>query len=107
MQRGKLRDPLTLQRRVITQNSSGEDHITWSTLGLYWGHVRLMGGREMEAVGQKWADAQFSIVASYRPDITIQREDRFSWGTRTLDILNAEPDMKTHMLTIIAKEFTS
>lgn len=107
MQAGKFRTPLTLKRNSITQNSSGEDVITPTTLGVYWADVQPMTGREMEAVSQRWAEARFRITARYRPDIEMRRADHLYWGTRTLDVLDAEADAKKHVLTIYAKEFTA
>lgn len=108
MQAGRLRTILTLLRKSTTQTASGEDVVTWLALGTYRADVVPMAGREMESVGQIWAEARFKITTRLNPSITIKRADRFTWGTRTLDILDAEDvDQHRHQLTIYAKEFTS
>lgn len=108
MQSGKLRTLLTLNQKSVTQNASGEDVVTWAELGTYYADIHPLTGREVDQVGQRWAEAQFRVTARVRSDITIQRADQFIWGSRTLDILGVEDvDQRGRELLIYAKEFTS
>ena len=88
---GLRRDYLTFESPTKTQDSYGQDVITWSTYMQTYGNVRAMTGRELEAVQQRWAEARFKIRIPY-PPIRVNREDRIRYGSpeRTLDIIDAE-----------------
>jgi SPP1 family predicted phage head-tail adaptor len=101
---GSLRHRVTVQRCTKTQDSYGQDVLTWADLLTMWAQVRAMTGNEVEAAKQTAAEARFKI-RSWWPPVTIQREDRIVWGTRTLDILDAEdPTGVGREIVILAKE---
>jgi head-tail adaptor len=87
---GTARDKLVAQRAIsVTQDSRGQDVPVYGTLYTIWGNVRAMQGKELEAAGQRWAEARFKIE-TWTPPVPLQRSDRLLWGTRVLDILDAE-----------------
>lgn len=101
---GLMRDKLVVQRATATQNSHGEDVQTWAAVFTIWGNVRAMQGRELEAAGQRWAEARFKVETWY-PPTPIRRSDRILWGTRTLDVLDAEdPAGVRRSIVIYARE---
>lgn len=92
-QAGKYDQRVTLQRVSKTQDSFGADVSTWSTLGSYWAKVRPLTSRELEIQQQTQAPAEFVVeMDGKRSGLNegdIRREDRFTWGSYTLDILDA------------------
>lgn len=103
---GLLTDRLVIERAAKSQNAYGEDVITWQPFMTLWCHVRALVGQEMQSVQQAWAEARFKI-RTYYPPAEIRREDRAVWGSRVLDILDAEdPDGVRRELVIYAREFT-
>lgn len=101
---GNLRHAITVQRCTKTQDEMGQDVSTWATLVSLSAQVRAMQGRELEAYQQTWAEARFKI-RSWKPSVDIRREDRITWGARTLDILDAEdPDGTGREIVILARE---
>lgn len=107
MQAGKLRSRLTISRGTKTQNSFGEDVITWVSLGEFWAEILPLQGRELEVMQQRWAEARFTVRIRFQPTITFRREDRGTWGSRTLDILDVEDiDQRQRELRLICREYT-
>lgn len=100
---------VTFSRPTITgQNSSGENIKTYVTLGSAWVEIKAKQGKEMESGLQLTAEAQFKIRMEHPlSNYTLRREDRITWGSRTLDIIDVEdPDQRRRGVTIFAKEFT-
>lgn len=99
---------ITISRATKTQNSFGEDQSTWAAIGSYWANVRALQGRELESMQQTWAEARYKIDMRYQRGTTFRREDRITWGSRTLDILDvADPDNRQRRLYLICREFTN
>lgn len=46
MRAGLLRERVTLKSKTVTQNSYGEEVITWVTLATVWAGVEPLAGRE-------------------------------------------------------------
>ena len=109
MQAGKLRQRVEHQRQTVTgQNSYGQKTYTWDAVGTYWAEVRAMQGKELDIAQQKWAEARFKVTVRYQPSVEFKRADRLVWGTRNLDIIDAEdPDGRQDMVVIVAKEYVS
>lgn len=99
------RSRITISRASKTQNTYGEDVVSWVAIGSYWANIRALQGRELETMQQTWAEARFRIDMRYQRGTTFQREDRITWGSRTLNILDVEdPDQTQRRLFIVAKE---
>jgi SPP1 family predicted phage head-tail adaptor len=68
----------------------GEDVLgTPTTIVTCWAEIRSLMGREFEAIQQKFAEARLKIRIR-QTDTAIQRKDYFTWGSRTIDILDIE-----------------
>lgn len=101
-----LRHRIVVGKRTITgQDSYGNDTITYPTLGTFYALVEAIQGRELDAAMQRWAEARFKVRLHYNT-YGIDRADRISWGTRTLDILDIEdPFGDQRWLVAVCKEF--
>jgi SPP1 family predicted phage head-tail adaptor len=108
MRAGCLTQRITIQHRTVTgQDSYGQDTVSWttSTSGPFWAEIVAMQGRELANAQQKWAEARFKVTIRYQSGVTIKRQDRVSWGTRTLDILDAEdPDQGLRKTVMVCNE---
>lgn len=84
---------ITIQHKTATV-TSGQETVNWttSTTGPLWASVRWLRGRELEAMRQRWAKADFVIVLAFGDvqSVTINPYDRISWGSRTLEIDGGE-----------------
>lgn len=100
---GRLRDQIVIQSPTKSQNSFGEDVVTWGTYATVRALVQSIPGREVEAVQQTWADAKYKIVTQWIDDV--EREFRVLWGTKVLDILDVRDEAGTRtVLTMYARE---
>lgn len=108
MRAGPRNQRVTIYRPTVTgQNSSGEDIVENLDIGGAWVHIERLTGRELERAQQLQAEAQFRITAdSPLGSFEIQRKDLIGWGSRTLNILDAEdPNQRRRELAILAKEY--
>lgn len=111
MQAGKLDQRITIQHKTVTgQNSVGADTVSWTTntSGPYWAEIRPLRGREEQINEQRWAETWWTIRMRFPRDITVKREDRILWGTRILDIKDAEDthaEGRARELKLTCKEF--
>lgn len=92
MRSGQYDQRITVKEKDVTgQDAFGADEYTWTTVATFWAHIRAMQGRELETAQQTWADARFKVIMPWQQTVTsIKREHRITWGTRTLEILDAE-----------------
>lgn len=101
---------ITISRKSATQNTYGEDVITWTALGTYWANIRSLPGRARPGEGLEFSNqtleqARFKIDMRYQRGIAFQRKDRILWGTRILDVKDVEdPDQRQRRLFITATE---
>lgn len=85
MEAGKLRHRVTIQSKSATQNSYGEEVITWSTLATVWAAVEPLSGREWLEGRQVTAEVTTRIRIRRRGDVT--PEMRVVYGSKTYDIM--------------------
>jgi SPP1 family predicted phage head-tail adaptor len=69
MMASMLREKLTIQREVLTQDDLGGDVKTWSNIGTTYGHVRPTGGGERVFAQQLEANITHKITIRYRENI--------------------------------------
>jgi head-tail adaptor len=87
---GKLRDLIVITRKVVSsQNEYGEDVYTEEEVMRFFAHVRAMSGAELQRLEQRWAEARF-VIETWFLTVQIDREWIATWGTRRLNILDAE-----------------
>jgi SPP1 family predicted phage head-tail adaptor len=102
---GLLRHRITWQEKTVTgQDSLGQNIYEWDDVLITPARVVALVGRELELAQQRWAEARFRVEMHY---ITgIKREMRGLWGTRYLNVIDAEDPWGTGMvLHVVAKEW--
>ena len=86
MEAGRLRHRVTIQEKVVTRDTFGEEVITWTDVATVWGSVEPMRGREFMEGRQVEAEVSTRIRIRYFPD-GVEPEDRVSYDGRVFDIL--------------------
>ena len=83
---GKLRDRLTVQIASGTTNALGETVLAWSNSTSVWASVDGVSAREALTAGQQDTTITHKVRLRYLPGLTQQM--RFSWRSRTLEIVS-------------------
>jgi SPP1 family predicted phage head-tail adaptor len=83
---GKLRERVTVQQASAARNSLGEAVLSWSDFAEVWASVEGVSAREALAAGQQDTTITHRVRLRYLPGLT--QRDRFSWGSRTLNIVS-------------------
>lgn len=102
MRAGTLRHRITIQQPSASQDTYGEEIITWSTWATVWAAVEPMRADERYTANdaQLLAEADTRIRIRYRPGVTHQM--RVSFESRLFDIqgvINLETrDREIHLL---------
>ena len=86
MRIGELKQRITLQRRSITQSSSGEPTETWTDLGTRWANVTPLSAKEYQLAQQTNADITHKVTIRYTNNFTPTTTDRFIYNGRTFHI---------------------
>ncbi len=85
MRAGQLRHRVTIQQKIISQNSFGEEVVTWSDVATVWAAVEPLRGQEFIEARQAEAEITARIRMRYRSDV--RPDMRVVWGTHTYDVL--------------------
>lgn len=100
MRAGRLRHRVTIQSKTVTQNSYGEEVITWTDVDTVWASIEPLRGREFEELRRAGADLTTRIVMRYQAGIV--PEMRATEGGHTYDILSVvnveERDRELHLM---------
>ncbi len=83
---GKMRERVTVQIASGATNSLGETVLTWANSTAVWAHVEGVSAREALEAGQQDTTITHRVRLRYLPGLTQQM--RFSWRSRTLDIVS-------------------
>jgi SPP1 family predicted phage head-tail adaptor len=83
---GKLRERVTVQIASGTTNALGETVLAWANSSAVWASVEGVSSREALAAGQQDTTITHRVRLRYLPGLT--QRDRFSWGSRTLNIVS-------------------
>ena len=83
---GKLRERVTVQVASGTTNALGETVLTWSDSSAVWASVEGVSAREQITAGQSQTAISHRVRLRYRPGLT--QSHRFSWRSRTLEIVS-------------------
>ena len=83
---GKLRERVTVQQSSAARNSFGEAVLSWSDFATVWASVEGVSAREALAAGQQDVTITHRVRLRYLPGLT--QRDRFSWRSRTLNIVS-------------------
>ena len=106
-------DPASLNQRITineksegAQDSLGQPTITWPAKQACYARVEALQGRELEAAQQTWAEARWRVTTHYISGIDTTM--RITWGSRTLEIIDAEdPNGLQERLVMTCKEFSA
>ena len=83
---GKLRERVTVQIASGTTNALGETVLAWSDSSAVWASVEGVSAREALIAGQQETSVTHRLRLRYLPGLTQQM--RFSWRSRTLEIVS-------------------
>jgi SPP1 family predicted phage head-tail adaptor len=98
---GKLKDRITLQRRVSASNALGEESGTWSSLDELFAFVEPLRGREYFAAAAMQDTTDTRFVIRFRDDVTTQM--RVMWRGKPYDITSAiDVEAKRKYLELLA-----
>ena len=84
MRAGRLRQRVTIQDKSVTQNTYGEEVITWDDVDTVWAAVEPLRGREFLDGKQITAEVSTRIRIRHRSGIT--PEMRVEFGSIVYDI---------------------
>jgi SPP1 family predicted phage head-tail adaptor len=83
---GKLRERITVQIASGTTNALGETVLAWANSSAVWASVEGVSAREALTAGQQETTVSHRVRLRYLPGLT--QNMRFSWRSRTLDIVS-------------------
>ena len=83
---GKLRERITVQIASGTTNALGETVLAWANSSAVWASVEGVSAREALISGQQETTVSHRVRLRYLPGLTSQH--RFSWRSRTLEIVS-------------------
>jgi SPP1 family predicted phage head-tail adaptor len=83
---GKLRERVTVQIASGTTNALGETVLAWANSSAVWASVEGVSAREALTAGQQETTISHRVRLRYLPGLT--QNMRFSWRSRTLDIVS-------------------
>jgi SPP1 family predicted phage head-tail adaptor len=83
---GKLRERVTVQIASGATNALGETVLTWGDSSAVWASVEGVSAREALISGQQETTVSHRVRLRYLPGLT--SEHRFSWRSRTLEIVS-------------------
>jgi SPP1 family predicted phage head-tail adaptor len=83
---GTLRERITVQIASGATNALGETVLAWADSSAVWASVEGVSAREAFAVVQQETTISHKVRLRYLPGLTQQM--RFSWRSRTLDIVS-------------------
>jgi SPP1 family predicted phage head-tail adaptor len=83
---GDLRERITVQIASGTTNALGETVLAWADSSAVWASVEGVSAREALAAGQQETTISHKVRLRYLPGLS--QNMRFSWRSRTLDIVS-------------------
>jgi SPP1 family predicted phage head-tail adaptor len=101
MRAGRLRHRVTIQEKSVSQNSFGEEVITWTDVKTVWASIEPLRGREYIELRQAQADVTTRIRMRHYPDIVPSM--RLAHGDRVFEIVSpvknvAERDIQDEVM---------
>lgn len=87
MRAGRLRERISIQRRVNSLNDHGESKGVWSVITETWAAVEPISGREFFSAQQIQSDITTRIVCRYANSLAgVKPQDRIQHGLIHYDI---------------------
>lgn len=99
---GSMRERVTFQREVRTEDGAGGSASTWSDIATVFASVDAASGQEGLASQQLQASVTYRLRARYRADITAA--ERIDWQGKRLNIRSITQDNRKEFMQIIADE---
>jgi SPP1 family predicted phage head-tail adaptor len=100
---GKLRELVTVQRRVTSQNTTGEAVISWLNDETVWAEMRNDAGAELSRIRQVYGER--SVELRVRLPLTVSITDRIMHGGRILEIVAVlDPDQRSREARLVCRE---
>lgn len=91
MHAGQLRHRITIQQKQVSQNSYGEEIVTWTDLAIVWASVEDLSGREFyEARQIPTAEVTTRVRIRYRSDVKPTMRVVFSRMLEIVAVLDPE-----------------
>lgn len=104
MRAGRYKHRVTVQSKSVSLDAVGQEIISWSTVGTYWGLVEDLTGREYLAQGT----AETAVVTTrviLRAHVgVISPTSRLVWGDHTYAIRSVLNRHETDDLEIVCHE---
>lgn len=92
MEAGKLDRRITIQRRVTTLDSYGQQSTGWTNIATVWANVKPVGGQERMRSGALESTLTHTIMVRYQVDLMPAIEAdawRILYGSRVMQITAA------------------
>ncbi len=105
MRAGELRHQITLQSPSKTQNTFGEEVITYSTAATAWAHIETLS--ESEYLDQQRAGASLTHKVTIRNRSDVEPTWRVVWDARTFEISAVLSDNLGREMTLMCSEVVS
>ena len=70
MKAGRLRERVTLERKVVTRDSYGSEVITWTFFAERWAQVTPLSGREYVSMRQAQSDITTRVSMRWLPGVS-------------------------------------
>lgn len=105
MRAGQLRERVTIQQKVVTQNAFGEEVIVWTTFAATWADVEPLTGREFIEQARREAEISYKVTIRYRTGVVPYM--RLLWDTKVMRIVAAMPDGIKRQITLMCSEVVS
>ena len=108
MNAGELRHKIAIQKPASTQDSYGQNVVTWSTDSQPWAAIIPMRGREYFDAGRVQSDVSHRIRIrnqTLSATTAIGPACRIRFGTRYFEIISViKPDERNIMLDFMCRE---
>lgn len=101
---GRLRDRITLQNYITTQDEVGQVHKTWEDVATVWAEVKAITGKELMLAQKEMSSTTIRIFIRYRKDVNTTYRIKFPFlGSDYLNIKAVLPDAKRTYLELLCE----
>ena len=83
---GKMRERVTIEKPVRTENKMGESVLTWVAVRRTWASVEGVSSKEVLANSRQEFDISHRVRLRYQSDLT--NNHRLDWNGRKLEIIS-------------------
>lgn len=102
---GDLVHQVDLERRgTPTTNAHGDPTVGFTSLGVQWGRVVVLSGRELADARQVNPRASYSVLLRYTAELLPTERDRLTWEGRTLQPISVQVDPMRESVLVLCEE---